>query len=334
MLYPLKFTPILKSKIWGGQHIKEWYRPASDALENVGETWVVSAFEEFASVVCNGHLQGNELQELLEVYMEDLVGGSVYETFGNTFPLLVKYIDAADNLSVQVHPNDEQAWEKEESLGKTEMWYVMEGSSDDASIVLGWQRDTSAEEVEDAVTNGKLDRLMRTVPVKAGDVVMLNAGTVHALKRGSIVAEIQENSDITYRLYDYDRVDNEGHKRQLHLNDALSVLNYDGKPQHVISPDAKMNGATNLISSPFFVTNLLTFDRVIERDYAPLDSFVIYMCVNGEARVTALEVDKDAEVVLRMGEAVLLPASLNDIRIEPLTSSARFLETYVDMLQD
>lgn len=203
-LYPLLFTPRLFHKIWGGQHIKDWYKPLSDTMENVGESWLISAVEKYPTVVANGPLKDNELQDLLEVYMSDLVGDKVYETFGNLFPLLIKFIDADDDLSIQVHPDDDYAFKNEESLGKTEMWYVMP-SDPDASIVLGWRQPMSAEQIGTAIEEGVLSDYLCAYPVRQGDFVMIRPGTVHAMRKGTIVAEIQENSDITYRLYDYSR---------------------------------------------------------------------------------------------------------------------------------
>lgn len=299
-------------------------------MNNVGESWVISAVEKYPTVVANGYLAGNELSELLEVYMAELVGESVYEAFGNTFPILVKFIDAIDDLSIQVHPNDEWAWQKAESLGKTEMWYVMPGTAPDSAILHGWKNDTSRSEVAVASQNGSILNNIREYKLRPNDVIFIDAGTVHAIKKGAIVAEIQENSDITYRLYDYDRVGNDGKKRPLRLNDALDVLNYKASSTPAVThADCQMNKPVQVADSPYFTTNVLTFDRTIQRDYAPLDSFVIYMCVEGEAEVEALEAEQDGTVSIRQGEAVLIPAALNDIRITPKSASAKFLEVYM-----
>lgn len=330
MLYPLKFTPQLLPKIWGGNSLKPWYRFLSSGLENVGEAWVMSADENFPTVVENGFLAGNNLSELLEIYMSDLVGEKVFDVFGNTFPLLIKFIDAADDLSVQVHPNDEQSFEKEGKLGKTEMWYVMPGTSSDAAILQGWKHPTTSNDVRKASQDGSILSLMDAHPVMAGDVALLEAGTVHALKKGCVVAEIQENSDVTYRLFDYNRTDNMGKKRELHLEDALDVLNYGSEKNAFRHPEPVLNGAINLATTPYFTTNLLSANTIVERDYAPLDSFVIYICVEGEAEVTAFEADTDASIRLCQGEAALLPAALNDIQIRPIGGEVKLLEAYIE----
>lgn len=332
-LYPLKCTPRLFHKIWGGQYIKDWYRPDSDTFNNVGESWLVSAVEKYPTVVANGFLAGNELQDLLEVYMSELVGERVYEIFGNTFPLLIKFIDADDDLSIQVHPDDDYALENEQTLGKNEMWYVMP-SAPDASIILGWKQPMTEQSIREAISAGTLADDLHAYPVREGDVVMIPAGTVHAMKRGTRVAEIQENSDITYRLYDYNRVGNDGKQRPLRLQEALQVLEYGAQDDLAVShPEPVANGATNLVQTPYFTTNLMAFDRPIQRDYAPLDSFVIFMCVQGSMRLQALDAETEQDITLRLGEAVLLPACLNDILLEPIDGECRLLEIYMDSEQ-
>ncbi len=340
-LYPLLFTPRLFHKIWGGQHIKEWYKPLSDSMENVGESWLISAVEKYPTVVANGPLKDNELQDLLEVYMGDLVGDKVYEVFGNLFPLLIKFIDADDDLSIQVHPDDDYAYENESSLGKTEMWYVMPSEAH-ASVVLGWKQKMSIEQIGNAIEEGVLSDYLCAHPVQQGDFMLIQPGTVHAMRRGTIVAEIQENSDITYRLYDYNRVGNDGKKRPLHVQKALEVMNreaYTGNGVSHIEEDKMVQGIAH---TPYFTTNVLQFSQPIARDYAPLDSFVVYICVDGEVQVqstdaadtdTGAATNADTEnqsVTLHCGEAVLLPAVLNDILLLPTTPHARILEVYMD----
>lgn len=329
MLYPLKFEPELLSKIWGGQRIRQWY-PAAQGMDNVGESWVVAAIEDHNTVVANGRLAGNDLQELLEVYMEELVGDRIFEEFGTRFPLLVKFIDADADLSVQVHPDDEQAWEEQESLGKNEMWYVDSASAADASVISGFVRDMSAEAVEQSLANGDILSCLAGYSVKGGDVININTGTVHALKKGTIVAEIQENSDVTYRLYDYDRVGQDGKKRPLHISQALRALHYEASKHAVVHPDYRLNTVTNLKRCRFFTVNAIDLDRPLQRDYAPLDSFVIYMCVEGAVQVDALDAEEEREVNLAKGEALLIPACLNDIVLRNTSGNARILEIYVE----
>lgn len=329
-MYPLKFTPLVFHKIWGGHHIENWYDNVPADYENVGESWLISAQPKYPTVVCNGSLAGNELQELLEVYMGELVGDSVFAAYGDMFPVLVKFIDADDDLSIQVHPNDDEAWQDAQSLGKNEMWYVVEDSESAASIISGWKQAMSEEEVRACIADGTLSDKLNVWPVSAGDVIAIPAGTVHAMKKGTIVAEIQENSDITYRLYDYDRIGNDGLRRPIQLEKALRVLNYAESKHSVVTPEYPICGATNIARTPYFTTNVLCLDRTIQRDYAPLDSFVIYMCVSGSVEVQALDADEEQLIRITKGEALLLPAVLNDIILTPASSQARLLEVYVE----
>lgn len=331
MLYPFKFRAQLFHKIWGGQTIARWYDHVPSDYENVGEAWVMSDVEKYPTEVINGSHEGDTLQDLLEVYMDELVGEKVYDVFGNHFPLLLKFIDATDDLSIQVHPDDDYAMENEESLGKTEMWYVLP-SQGEASIYLGWNQQMTPSLIHAAISDGSLARYLRDYRVRAGDVAYIPAGTVHAMRRDTIVAEIQENSDITYRLYDYNRVGNDGKMRPLKLDKALEVMDFapDNKAS-LLHSEPLLNGAVNLQKTPFFTSNLLTLNRAVQRDYAPLDSFVAYMCVEGACAVKALDVESDdSAVMLRVGEAILIPAILNDIIIEP-QGQCQLLEIYMEI---
>ncbi len=330
MLYPFKFRAQLFHKLWGGHTIEKWYDHVPADYENVGEAWVISDIEKYPTEVSNGSHAGDSLQDLLEVYMDELVGEKVYEVFGNQFPLLMKFIDASDDLSIQVHPDDEYALENEQSAGKTEMWYVLP-SQGKGSIYLGWNQTMNASLIHAAIADGSLAKYLQHMDVKEGDVAFIPAGTVHAMQRDTIVAEIQENSDITYRLYDYNRVGNDGRMRPLKLDKALDVMNYSQTKETTAShPQPVVNGVVNLCKSPYFTTNLLTLNRSVQRDYAPLDSFVAFMCVGGEASLTALDCEtEDRTVSLKIGEAVLIPAALNDIRIEP-KGECKLIEIYID----
>lgn len=331
MLYPFKFKPRHFHKLWGGHTIAKWYDDVPADYENVGESWVMSDIEKYPTEVANGSHAGDLLQDLVEVYMDELVGGKVYETFGVQFPLLMKFIDAADDLSIQVHPDDDYALENEHCMGKNEMWYVLP-SPEDASIYLGWTQEMNASLIHAAIADGSLARYMREYKVRAGDVAPIPAGTVHAMRRNTIVAEIQENSDITYRLYDYNRVGNDGKMRPLKLDKALQVMDYAPNPAAVVShPEPAENGVANIARTPYFTANVMQLDHAVQRDYAPLDSFVAFMCVEGSATITALDCEsEDRAVSLRLGEAVLVPASLNDIVIEP-DGPCKLLEIYMEM---
>ena len=329
-LYPFKFSAQLFHKIWGGHTIAQWYDHVPADYENVGEAWVMSDVEKYPTEVINGSHAGDSLQDLLEVYMDELVGEKVYDIFGNHFPLLLKFIDATDDLSIQVHPDDDYALENEQSLGKTEMWYVLP-SALEAAVYLGWNQEMNASLIHAAISDGSLARYLREYNVRAGDVAYIPSGTVHAMKRNTIVAEIQENSDITYRLYDYNRVGNDGRMRPLKLDKALEVVEMSpSKEARVTHAQVVEDGAVNLKKTPYFTANLLTPTRTIQRDYAPLDSFVAYMCVEGQCSIKALDAEQDGAVTMKTGEAVLIPATLNDIVIEP-DGRCQLLEIYMEV---
>ena len=330
-LYPFKFRAQLFHKIWGGHTIEQWYNYVPADYENVGEAWVMSDVEKYPTEVCNGAHAGDSLQDLLEVYMDELVGEKVYDVFGNHFPLLLKFIDATDDLSIQVHPDDEYALENEHSLGKTEMWYVLP-SKGESAIYLGWNQQMNVSLIHAAIADGSLADYLREYKVHEGDVAYIPSGTVHAMRRNTIVAEIQENSDITYRLYDYNRVGNDGKKRPLKLDKALKVMDFNPDNEATFaSTMPRIDGVVNLKQTPYFTANLLSPTKPIQRDYAPLDSFVAYMCVEGQASITALDCEtEDKSVALKMGEAVLIPATLNDILIEP-QGMCKLIEVYVEI---
>lgn len=331
MLYPFKFRAQLFHKIWGGHSIEKWYDYVPADYENVGEAWVMSDVEKYPTEVSNGAHAGDSLQDLLEVYMDELVGEKVYDVFGNHFPLLLKFIDATDDLSIQVHPDDDYALENEKGLGKTEMWYVLP-SKGDAAIYLGWNQQMNVSLIHAAIADGTLSEYLREYKVHEGDVAYIPAGTVHAMRRNTIVAEIQENSDITYRLYDYNRIGNDGKKRPLKLDKALQVMDFNPDNEASYAPTMpRIDGVVNLKKTPYFTANLLSPTRPVQRDYAPLDSFVAYMCVEGQCEVTALDCEtEDKSVSMRMGEAVLIPATLNDILITP-QGHCKLIEVYVEL---
>ena len=331
-LYPFKFRAQLLHKIWGGHTIEKWYDHVPADYENVGEAWVISDIAKFPTEVVNGHHAGDSLQDLLEVYMDELVGGKVYDVFGNHFPVLLKFIDAVEDLSIQVHPDDDYALEHEDSLGKTEMWYVMP-SHESAAICLGWKQAMNEPLIHEAISDGSLADYVQEYKVKEGDVIFIPTGSVHSMKRNTIVAEIQENSDITYRFYDYNRVGNDGKTRPLQLEKALEVINFEPLTDtNVVShPMPLENGAVNLQRTPYFTTNLMWATRTIQRDYALLDSFVAYMCVEGECTVKALDSETEQNAVsMHIGEAVLIPAALNDIVITP-KGECKLLEIYLEI---
>ena len=323
MLYPLKFKPRLKERIWGGQKLLAKKSARVDKSKPYGESWDISCVKGDLSVAANGMLKGNNLQELIEVYMGDLVGDKIYEKFGLEFPLLIKTLDCNDVLSVQVHPDDALAEERHNSFGKTEMWFVT-ACEQGASIYIGFSDpEITREKYLDAVSGGYLPSLLNKVEVKAGDAFFIPAGMVHALGKGVEVVEIQQTSDITYRIYDWDRVGADGKPRELHTALAVDAIDFGRKPEECIKKCSAVAGeSVEVASCEYFTTNLLTVDGRVEKDYARLDSFVIYMCIGGEMQ---LETEGGTET-LKDSDTVLIPAELNDVT---LTGKGSLLEVYI-----
>lgn len=322
MLYPLKFTPILKDKIWGGTKLKSLFDKAATS-DCLGESWELSGYAGDESVVTNGFLAGNNLTELIETYMGDLVGDKVFAKYGHTFPLLFKLIDANDFLSIQVHPNDEVAGKRHNSFGKTEMWYVVDAEPG-AELIIGFTNDSSKEEYSAAVESGEVENILQKVPVKAGDVFFIPAGLVHAIGKGVVVAEIQQSSDITYRIYDYKRTDANGKERELHVAQALDVIDFRASREPKTAYEATLNQVVPLVTSDYFTTNVLRFDAEVVRDYAAIDSFVAYMCVSG-----AFDIVADGEKTpVKAGETILIPAAINEVKLVPSVEST-IMEVYV-----
>ena len=322
MLYPLKFSPILKDKIWGGTKLKSLFNKAAET-DKLGESWELSGYEGDESVVTNGFLAGNNLRELIEIYMGELIGDTVFDEYGLSFPLLFKLIDANENLSIQVHPGDEVAAERHNSYGKTEMWYVVDADKG-AELIIGFNDDCSRETYLKAMSEDKVEDLLHKVPVTKGDVFFIPAGRVHAIGKGVVVAEIQQSSDVTYRIYDYKRKDDNGNERELHTEQALDVINFEAsrQPKTIYSP--LLNETTPLITCDYFTTNMLRFNKSLERQYAKLDSFVAYMCLDG---TFTIESEGEKTTVIK-GDTVLIPASIDELSLVP-DGEVTLLEVYV-----
>lgn len=327
MLYPLKFEPILKEIIWGGNYLYKELGKGNKPEAKVGESWEISSVEGDVSVIANGMLKGNSLTEAIEIYMGDLVGEKVYDQHGLELPVLVKIIDAQADLSVQVHPNEEQANRMSDSHGKTEMWYVME-TEKDAKIMAGFDKVSSRDEVEKAIADSTVEKLLRADDAKRGDVFFIPAGRVHAIGSGNVIVEIQQTSDITFRVYDYNRRDAQGNGRELHVQQSLEVLDYGSQENNKTPYEQSVNKPTNLAKCPYFTTNIFSFDQKLGRDYYFLDSYVILICTEG-----TFDIDyTDGETVtLTKGESVLLPAQIREYFFTPQSAKAEFIETYIEL---
>lgn len=323
MLYPLKFKPLLKQTIWGGNKLA-YKSDNAQVKDSIGESWEISGVQDNISVVSEGPLADNSLQELIEVYMGDLVGDKIYDQFGIEFPLLIKFIDARDNLSIQVHPDDAIAKERHNAYGKTEMWYLLDADPD-AELVMGFSQDTTKDKYLASLSDNTLPQLLNTEKVQKGDTFFIPAGTVHAICKGCYIAEIQQTSDITYRIYDYDRRDKNGNPRELHTELATEVINFSKQEEHAIHYHTHENHSEELVDCKYFTTNYLKFNQEIEKDYIELDSFVIYMCLEGTFTLV-YDIDKNMKVT--KGETILVPACLKNLFLIP-EKEAEVLEIYI-----
>lgn len=322
-LYPLKFKPIFKDKIWGGQKIKNELGLDYSELPNCGEVWVISGVKGNQSVVENGFLADNELNELVEVYMGDLVGERVFDKFGDEFPLLIKFIDANDWLSVQVHPDDLLATKRKIGNGKTEMWFTL-GADDNAQLISGFNREIDKETYLKHLNDSTLKEILNYENVKKGDAFFMPAGRVHALGPGILLAEIQQTSDTTYRIFDWDRVDEKGNSRELHTELALDAIDFNKHSSYRTSYSSEINRTNEIVKSDKFTTNLVDFNTTIYKDLEALDSFVIYIGVVGN---TILIWD-DGEIKIDVGEAIIVPALISHIELVPKTTS-KLLEVHL-----
>jgi len=323
-LYPIKFEPVLKEKVWGGNSLTKKYGKKGSQSLLIGESWEISAIQDNLSVVSNGFLEGNNIEEIIEVYMGDITGEAVFERFGNEFPLLIKFLEAKEDLSVQVHPDDKIAKERHKAYGKTEMWYILE-TDPNSLIYTGFNRPITKEIFNNALAEGKLKNLLNAERSEPGDVFFTPAGRIHSIGAGNILVEIQQTSDITYRLFDWGRKESGGKQRDLHVDLALDVIDYNGAGINKIRKELITDKTVNLISCPWFHTNILQFGSPIRKDYNIIDSFVIYICTEGEF---IIHWEKGAEIVTK-GETVLLPAMITDVVLEPRPLS-KVLEVFIN----
>ncbi len=314
-LYPLKFKPILKDKIWGGEKLGSVLdKPIGDS-KNCGESWEISGVEGDISEVSEGALAGKILTELIEEFKGDLIGERVYEKFGSKFPLLIKFIDANDDLSIQVHPDDELGMKRHNSFGKTEMWYVV-NAEEGATLISGFNKPTSKEEYLKVFEEGRLTDILNKEDVFNDDVFFLPAGRVHTIGKGLLIAEIQQTSDITYRIYDFDRVDDEGNSRELHVEEAVDAIDYNYYDEYKTQYDRSAKEA-EIGRSQYFITNRLVLEIKEFRDYSSHDSCVILMCLEGEGSVNFA----DGSVHYKLGDSILIPNTIHSIEIIPAKNS-------------
>lgn len=323
MLYPLKFEPIYKYRIWGGNKLSD-YLSKKDVPTKTGESWELSGVEDDISVVANGALAGNTIQELAEIFMGELLGDHVHEKFGEEFPLLIKLIDANDVLSIQVHPDDKLAKERHQAYGKTEMWYVIQ-ADEGSSLFSGFKKKLDKESYLKHLKDGTIKEVLNSEPVREGDAFFIPAGRVHATGAGILFAEIQQTSDITYRIYDWERIDIDGKARELHTDLALDAIDFKVHDNYKADYYGQVNKSNLIESCEYFTTNIIPLTQTIEKDYVEIDSFVIYICLEGAFSILSGE---GVKTIVQKGETVLLPANLNNVILEPQIPS-KLLEVYI-----
>jgi len=320
-LYPLQFTPLYKYRIWGGEKLKtELNKQYTE--ENIGESWEISDVSGDETVVAEGALKGQSLRDLIKEFKGDFVGNAVYEKFGEEFPLLIKFIDAKTPLSIQVHPSNEVAKERHNSFGKNEMWYVMQADKD-AELIVGFDEEINTDDYKTHLENNTILNVMHHENVQKGDTFYIPTGRVHAIGAGVLLAEIQQTSNITYRIYDYDRVDSKtGEKRELHNEMAIDVIDYKVHKNYKTDYSLKKNVSNTLVYSPYFRTNILDINTTLVKEYSAIDSFIIYMCVEGTVNV----IFEGGTYTINNGETLLLAATINNVQLK--ADNAKVLEVY------
>ena len=315
-----KFEPLLKQTLWGGDKIIP-FKHLKTRLENVGESWEISGVRDNETIVANGKEKGKSLNELVREQKGNLVGKENYERFGDEFPLLIKFIDARQDLSIQVHPNDEIAHRQGKTRGKTEMWYALTPTPG-AQLYNGLKQKITPEQYKEMVENDTITDALARYEVHEGDVFFIPAGRIHAIGAGCFVAEIQQTSDVTYRIYDFKRKDKDGHYRELHTKEAAESIDYTVLPNYRAGYEPKLNEGVQLVECPYFTTAVYDLTEPMTLDYSELDSFVILIGVKGEGRIVA----NGEELEFKMGDTILLPATIEEVKVE---GTVKFLETYV-----
>ena len=314
------FEPLLKQTLWGGDKIIP-FKHLNESLDHVGESWEISGVSDSETIVANGPQKGKSLNQLVHEQKGLLVGQENYERFGDEFPLLIKFIDAQKDLSIQVHPNDEVARRHGKSRGKTEMWYVFP-SAPGAFLFNGLKQQITPEQYKAMVENDTITDALARYEVREGDVFFIPAGRIHAIGAGSFVAEIQQTCDVTYRIYDYKRKDKNGNYRELHTKEAAESIDYNVLPDYRIAYEPKQNEGVQVVSCPYFTTAVYDLTEPMTLDYSELDSFVILIAVKGEGKILC----EGEEMTFRMGDTILFPATTKEVKVE---GTVKFLETYV-----
>ncbi len=326
-MYPLKFRPIFKTVVWGGEKIAP-FKGVETTQDHIGESWELSGVAGNESVVANGPLEGKTIAQLVKEYKGALVGEKVYAATGDEFPLLIKFIDAKSDLSIQVHPNDELAAVRHNgSKGKTEMWYVI-GADPGAHLLAGLKDNIDPQEYTRRVENDTITQVLADHPVHPGDVFFLPAGRIHAICGGCFIAEIQQTSDITYRIYDYGRLGLDGKPRQLHTELAKDAIDYKVYPDYLTKYESCKDKEVEVVDCKYFTTSVYDLDKPVSKDLSGIDSFMVVICTAGGGKVAVTDAEGENAVSIRQGETVLIPASAKAVSFTP-DSSATLITSYI-----
>jgi mannose-6-phosphate isomerase len=322
-LYPLKFETQFYEKIWGGQKINLIFNKNFGKLINCGETWELSGVKNKESIVANGFLKGEKLNNIIKKYKNLLLGEKTYNKFGNEFPLLIKFIDANEDLSVQVHPNDELAMKRHLCHGKNEMWYIINADKE-AKLISGFNTEIDKQTYLDKLNDNKLLDILNFEKVKTGDVFFIPAGRIHAIGKGIFLAEIQQTSDITYRIYDWGRTDKNGEQRILHTKEALEAIDFKYYKNYKTKYKIIQNTSSEILKTKYFSTNIISLTQKIQKDYSIFDSFIIYICIEGYFEL----IYESNTMSLKAGDVVLLPSEIKKYQLSPLQNS-KIIEVYL-----
>lgn len=325
-LYPFLFHPNLHTVVWGG-HRLQVYKGLQSTDEPIGESWEVSAVPSSTSIISNGSFAGRDIISVISEYPEDILGKAVNKKYHGQLPLLVKFIDAERDLSIQVHPNDEMAQREHGKMGKSEMWYVIKADAG-SHLYAGFKQEITPEEYQQRIADGTIIEVLADHQVKAGDVFYLPAGRIHAICGGILLAEVQQSSDVTYRIYDYNRPGMDGKPRQLHTELAAQALDYHVEENYRTEYVDNPNKAIQIIDSPYFDVRVMEISKPFHRDLRKYDSFIISMCIEGDCKLCVRSTGD--EILLRQGSSTLIPAAIADYDVLPLHHTTRLLDAFID----
>ena len=325
-LYPFLFEPNLHTVVWGGNQLRP-YKGLEPSDEPIGESWEVSAVPTSTSIICNGIYTGKDLITVINEKPDAILGKKVNEKYQGKLPLLVKFIDAKRDLSIQVHPNDEMAMREHGKMGKSEMWYVIKADKG-AHLYAGLKQNITPYEYQKRVEDGTITDVLADHQVKEGDVFYLPAGRVHAICGGILLAEVQQSSDVTYRIFDYNRPGMDGKPRELHTELAAQALDYHVEDNYRTEYSEESNRAVQIIDSPYFSVRVMEVSKPFHRDLKKYDSFIITMCIEGDCRINVRSTGE--EILLKQGNSTLIPAAIADYDVIPQQGTTRILDAYID----